>query len=383
MTDDPTTAAQNRPRALTMLMAMASFVIVVAGMRAAESILVPFLVSVFVAVICWPPLVWLERKGTPFLLAMALVLAAMAAAGLAITAVVGSSIQAFSRDLPEFKAQLAGQAGELIAWAQRQGIPIDDKQILSQLDPGAVAQLIGNVFDGFGGVLGNAFLIFWTVVFILYEAHSFPAKIRAILSLPQDVLDRFESISENINRYLAIKSVISLGTAAGIALWCVYCGLKYPILWGMLAFLLNFVPNIGSFIAAIPAVLFALVQLGPVGAGWVAGGFVVVNVMFGNVIEPRFMGRGLGLSTLVVFLSLVFWGWALGPVGMFLSVPLTMAVRIALDSAPETRWLAVLLGPETGHYAPIMTTGRALQTATEAPPGAPPQARARGNADEI
>ena len=118
------------------------------------------------------------------------------------------------------------------------------------------------------------------------------------------------------------------------------------MLWGTLAFLLNYVPNIGSIIAAIPALLLALVQLGPGAVLWSAIGYLVVNNLVGNVIEPRFMGRGLGLSTLVVFLSLVFWGWVLGPVGMFLSVPLTMTLKIALDSSEETRWIAILLGPE-------------------------------------
>ena len=98
-------------------------------------------------------------------------------------------------------------------------------------------------------------------------------------------------------------------------------------------------------IAAIPAVLLALVQLGPGSALMAALGYLVVNLIIGNVLEPRFMGKGLGLSTLVVFLSLVFWGWVLGPVGMLLSVPLTITVKLALDSKPETRWLGVLLGP--------------------------------------
>ncbi|HAY38324.1 MAG TPA: hypothetical protein DCY53_02645, partial [Desulfobacteraceae bacterium] len=120
----------------------------------------------------------------------------------------------------------------------------------------------------------------------------------------------------------------------------------YAVLWGLLAFFLNYVPNIGSIIAAIPAILLALIQLGFVKSIIVAGGFVVINLVVGNVIEPRFMGRGLGLSTLVVFLSLLFWGWVLGPVGMLLSVPLTMTAKIALDSREETRWLAILLGSE-------------------------------------
>ena len=151
---------------------------------------------------------------------------------------------------------------------------------------------------------------------------------------------------ENVKRYLVIKTVASLGTGVAIGLWFAMLGVDYPMLWGLLAFLLNYVPNIGSIIAAVPAVLFAAVQLGPGAALWSAAGYLAVNILVGSIVEPRFMGRGLGLSALVVLLSLVFWGWVLGPVGMFLSVPLTMMIKIALDSRPDTHWIAVLLGPE-------------------------------------
>ena len=124
-------------------------------------------------------------------------------------------------------------------------------------------------------------------------------------------------------------------------------GVDYPVLWGALAFLLNFIPNIGSIIAAVPPVLLALIQLGVAQAALVAGGFLVINMAIGNFLEPRYMGQGLGLSTLVVFLSLVFWGWVLGPVGMLLSVPLTIAVKIALEVRPDTRWMAIMLGSVT------------------------------------
>ena len=149
-----------------------------------------------------------------------------------------------------------------------------------------------------------------------------------------------------IRRYIALKTVISLGTGIAIAIWMAVLSVDYPILWGALAFLLNYVPNIGSFIAAIPAVLLALLQLG-VGSALVAGlGFLVVNVFFANIIEPRIMGYGVGLSTLVVFCSLVFWGWVLGPVGMLLSVPLTAMFRIVLGTNESTRWIAVMLGSD-------------------------------------
>jgi AI-2 transport protein TqsA len=120
--------------------------------------------------------------------------------------------------------------------------------------------------------------------------------------------------------------------------------IDYPLLWGLLVFLLNYVPNIGSIIAALPAILQALIQFGPGRALGVATGYLVINMLIGNFIEPRFMGKGLGLSTLVVFLSLIFWGWVLGPVGMLLSVVLTVTVKIGLESREDTRWMAILLG---------------------------------------
>ena len=146
---------------------------------------------------------------------------------------------------------------------------------------------------------------------------------------------------------MAIKTLISLVTGIFITIWLTIIGVDYPLLWGPLTFALNYVPNIGSIIAALPAVLLAIIQLGLMRALLAAAGYIVINLLMGSVVEPRFMGRGLGLSTLVVFLSLLFWGWILGPVGMLLSVPLTITAKIALDSRDDTRWIAVLLGPES------------------------------------
>ena len=143
---------------------------------------------------------------------------------------------------------------------------------------------------------------------------------------------------------------VTLVFTAGILTWAL--GVDFPLLWAMLAFLLNYVPNIGSIIAAIPPVLLAMIQLGLLEAVIAAAGFMVVNIVMGSIVEPRFMGRGLGLSTLVVFLSLLFWGWVLGPVGMLLLVPLTIMAKIALDSREESRWLAVLLGPDISKQTP-------------------------------
>jgi predicted PurR-regulated permease PerM len=159
-------------------------------------------------------------------------------------------------------------------------------------------------------------------------------------------MSRMTGFVDDVKQYVALKTVTSLATGVLIAVWLTLLGVDFALLWGVLAFALNYVPNIGSIIAAIPALMLAMVQFGIVKTLIAAGGYVVVNTVVGSGIEPRLMGRGLGLSTLVVFMSLLFWGWLLGPVGMLLSVPLTITAKIALDSREDTRWLAVLLGPD-------------------------------------
>jgi predicted PurR-regulated permease PerM len=257
---------------------------------------------------------------------------------------VGDSVKDFSAALPLYQARLQEEIQGLIAWLGRIGLEISDQVLLEYFDPGAIMRIVGKTLTRLGGVLTNAFFILLTVIFILLEASSFPDKLRAILGPTNPTLANFEKITNDVKGYMARKTLVSLATGICIAIWLAVVGVNYPLLWGLLAFFLNFVPNIGSIIAAIPAVLLAFIQLGVSSALLAALGFLIVNVMIGNVIEPRFMGRGLGLSTLVVFLSLVFWGWVMGPVGMLLSVPLTLTVKIALESNEDTRWIAILLG---------------------------------------
>ena len=168
-----------------------------------------------------------------------------------------------------------------------------------------------------------------------------------MLKNPERSLSTIEKFSRDAKRYLVIKTLISAIEALAIWLWLLILGVDYPVLWGTLVFLLNYVPNIGSIIAALPAVLLALVQLGVGSALLTALGFAVANIVVGNIIEPKVTGKGLSLSALVVFLSLVFWGWVLGPIGMILSVPMTSLVTIALESYEGTRGLAIMLGSAT------------------------------------
>jgi len=325
----------------------AALVIIIAGIRVAQPILVPFLLSVFIAIISGPPLFFLHRKGVPRALALLIVIVSVLAVGLILAVLVGNSIDDFSRSLPVYQARLKVQMTALLAWIGGLGINVPAGGFQEALDPGAAMKLVAHLLTGLAGALTNAFLILITVTFILLEASGFFAKLRTTVADPDRSFQTIDKFLSTIQRYMKIKTVTSLGTGIAVAVWLAILGVDYPLLWGLLAFLLNYVPNIGSILAAVPAVLLALLQLGGRPALLAALGYLVVNIAIGTVIEPRIMGRGLGLSTLVVFLSLVFWGWVLGPVGMFLSVPLTMTFKIALDSSEDTRWIAVLMGPET------------------------------------
>jgi len=322
----------------------ACFVVLVAGMRVAAPILVPFLLSIFIVIICTPFLFWLQNKGVPDALAVLSILIGVIVLFLILAALVGASLNDFTRALPEYQRRLAGETAGMIAWLKNYNIEISSQMVSDFFDPSKVMRLTAQLLSGLSGALANGFLILLTVVFIMLEASGLPRKLALALDNPDQTLAGFSRFTDSVNRYIGIKTIFSLLTGALIWLWLVILGVNHPILWGLLAFLLNYVPNIGSIIAAVPAVLLALVQLGVTSALLTATGYVVVNVVVGSIIEPRFMGKGLGLSTLVVFLSLVFWGWALGMVGMVLSVPLTMIFKIALESSSETRWIAVLLG---------------------------------------
>ena len=329
-----------------ILLTIAAFVVVIAGMRAAVTIVVPFLLAAFIAIISAPPLFWLHRKGLPIWLALIIVISGVLLIGFLISGLVGSSIKDFSDDLPAYEAKLRALITGVVTWLESHKIDTAGLAVTKLFDTKAAMKLVAGGLNSLGQVLANGLLILMIVIFILIEASSFPIKLHTIFGDEINALENFDKFINTVKQYMAIKSWMSLATGIAVFILLAVVGVNYAVLWGLLAFFLNYVPNIGSIIAAIPAVLLALIQLGFVKSIIVATGFVAINLLVGNVIEPRFMGRGLGLSTLVVFLSLIFWGWVLGPVGMLLSVPLTMTAKIALDSREETRWMAILLGPE-------------------------------------
>jgi len=341
----------------SLVLSSAAFIIIVAGMQAAASLLVPFLLATFIAIICLAPLNWLTARGISTGLAVMLIALGMVIVGLLVGGFVGASVADFLRNLASYQEHLKALTGNTVHWLSGLGLTLSSKSVLAAFDPSAAMGMVGKLLAGLGNALANTLMIILTVIFLLIEASVLPHKWHA-MGKDAPSMQGVDQFIASVSAYFSIKSGISLATGIFIAIWLAVLGVDYPVLWGLVAFLFNFVPNIGSIIAAVPAVLLALVQLGG-GEALLAGlGYVIANVVMGNVVEPRFMGKGVGLSALVVFLSLIFWGWILGPVGMLLSVPLTMIVKIALESGQNTRWLAILLGPDV---KPPVVTGSSKQ----------------------
>ncbi|BBN81304.1 membrane protein [Pseudoalteromonas sp. A25] len=326
------------------LVVLASLVIVLAGVKLASDIIVPFILAAFIAIICNPLLKFFARFHIPKGIAIIIVIFLVVGIGMSIAGLVGQSMNDFSQQLPTYREQLQSKFIWLVDTAAQHNILIDKQQIISLFDPGKMIDMASSMLTGFGGVMANIFLIILTVVFMLFEAPTITNKVHLALDDPEMKIKQIDRFLESINSYLAIKTLVSLGTGACASLLLWLLNIDYFILWGVVAFLLNYIPNIGSIIAAIPAVLLALLTQGPLIAGIVAVGYVTINTVMGNIVEPKYMGRGLGLSALVVFLSLIFWGWLLGTVGMLLSVPLTMVVKIALENSEDGHWLATMLG---------------------------------------
>ena len=326
-----------------LLLVLACLVIIVAGLKAASPILVPFVLALFLAVVSMPIMFVLRRIGLWAPLAIsATILLNLLVFGLMI--LMGTSALGGLRlKLPRYLSLFRGMWGRWLLELDERGIPASTYLTLDPVDPALVLGLVGSAVQAIAQILGVSFIIGLIMFFILAEATVFPFKFQAILGGNRQGRLRIAQIVKEIQVYLGLKFLISLATGVSVTVLAQLAALDFPVLLGLIAFVLNFVPTIGSIIAAIPAVVLALILHGEVTALVVGLGYFGINTAIGNILDPQIMGHRMGLSTLVVVLSLLFWGWLWGPIGALLSVPLTMVIKIALQNVPDLRWMAVLL----------------------------------------
>ncbi len=329
---------------VSSLVYIAALIIIIAGVIYAKSIITPFLLALFISIICVQPISWLEKNRIPRWLALIIVILGLIVLFSGFTFLIGGTLSSFSGNLSKYESTLTTISNSFIQYLNEKGLNIPQDQISNIIQPAKILAFTASALNTIFSMMGNTFIIFLIILFILTEFGSFSVKAKAIRSESGRSISYFSTILQNIRHYLAIKTLLCISVGILVYLALIIIGVDYPLLWALIAGAMNYIPNIGSVIATIPTVLFALVQLGLGGALWTLGSTMVIHNILGNFIEPRLMGRGLGLSTLVVFLSLLFWGFILGMVGMFLSVPFTMTIKIILEQSEKTKWLAILLG---------------------------------------
>ena len=343
------------------LFILACLVVIVYGLQFAAPILLPSALALFLAVLSLPVMAWLVNHRIPSGFATLItVLVNVAVIGLLIL-LASPSVAELQDNLDQYAFDLQERWGQLMAWMENStGVDLSDYLTVGIIDPGAVVDIARGTIGRIAQFLSTTFLVFLIMAFMLSEATVFPKKFRYISGARAGDEDRFTKIATEIQSYLGIKTVVSLATGLVLGIWAYALDLDFPVLLGMIAFLLNYIPTVGSIIAAIPAILLSVITFGALfHVILVAGGYIAVNIIVGNIIEPRWMGRSLGLSTLVVILSLLFWGWAWGPLGALLSVPLTVGVKILLENTEDLRWMAILLdkGPPSDTVTASETVG--------------------------
>lgn len=342
---------EERRLPLNLTLTLAALVVIIAGMRAGGDLLVPLLLSVFIAVVCTAPVQWLHERGVGLRLSVWLTLVVIGGVLSLLGLLLVNSVGTFADELPGIEDKLYQYYLTVLDGLASMGLAIDTRRLAELIDTQQLGEWLPTLLGQLGNLMMQSIVVGLLVMFLLFETLNFRDKVSRALANPAPSLNRFTEFSHTLKRYLAVKTVISLITGALVWLACLIVGVDFPLLWGVLAFALNYIPNIGSAIAALPPVLLILVSPdggGPAQALLLSLVYLMINFIMGNLIEPRVMGRALGLSTFVAFLSLVVWGWILGVTGMLLSVVLTMTLKIALDSHPQTRWMAHLLGPAKG-----------------------------------
>lgn len=338
---------------------MASLVLVLAGLRAAKPILLPLLLAFFLSILSAPLLAWLRRHRLPEAVAVVFTVLANVTVLALMLLLIGSSVADFQKSLPEYRNRVEMKAEKALVWLEKHDFdtteldwlqsrsdgPADDPDEIAAPDAlisvGPLVDLVGSTLRGIVQILSMTLIVFLLMVFMLFEASRLPEKLRNAFGWESESM---KNLSGEVQHYLVIKTVVSLTTGLLVGLWVWMLGVPYALLWALTAFMLNYIPSIGSILAAVPAMALAWIDFGPGRALLVGLGYLIVNITLGNFLEPHLMGRRFGISTLVVVLSLLFWGWLWGPVGMLLSVPLTMIVKIMLERTEDFRWVARLIG---------------------------------------
>ncbi|MGJ8724052.1 MAG: AI-2E family transporter [Roseibacillus sp.] len=354
---------------LRLLFLIACAVIVIAGLKAAAGVFVPVLLAFFIATVSFPITNWLRDHKVPRWLAVLLTVLVDFAFLVGVVVIAVILIGDFSdkwagsgfNDPQSYKSLMTQKIFDLslfiVDQLDKRGFENAQQTVdnyfrtkaldqLDQIDFEQVWSLGTGVVGRVASFFGTAFFVMLMTIFMLTEARMYGRRLTAICEAKGPDFERLFSATRDIQRFLGIKTAISLITGFLAGFLCWVADLDFFILWGILAFFLNYIPVVGSVIAGVPPTVLALIVSGGPQAMAVATGYIAINVFLGNFVEPMMMGSRFGISTLMVILSVMFWGWLWGPVGMLLAVPLTMLIKVAMLNSEDFRWLAVAMSKE-------------------------------------
>ena len=336
------TTALRQPSFLRVMLMLAALVVVFVGMRLAAPILNPILFALILALLFSPIYAWLRRRRIPTPLALVIMLVGLTVLFLAIAGIMGVSIARFSGDIGAYASKLNGQLDNVQSLTKNLGISKAD--LHDALDPRALTGAIGSILGGVADFLSNLFLILIIVLFLLAEGPAMMGRLRASAGEDHPQVVRLTLFGRSVVRQLGLRAIVNICTGAGVAILLFVLRVDFPVMWGILAFFLSFIPWIGLPLAVAPAVVLALAEHGVTSAVLVIAGVIVINILAENALSPMLMGRGLSISPTVLFLGFIFWAWLLGGPGAFLAAPLTIFLILMLGTFPETQWLANVMG---------------------------------------
>jgi len=329
----------------SFLASFAYLIIIIAGLKIGSSLIVPLLMAFFWFLLFLPLVNKLRKFGISDLFTTIIVFGITLIIILFMGAFLLSSAQDLISNLPSYQEKFYELTPKIVGFFEKFGISLQKSDALSLFDPTKIISYTAVFFKGMGDIMTNSFVILLVVMFMFLESSLFSKKLFYLVK-EEDKKEKIKLFMHNVNTYFITKTLTS--ALVGLLVWgmLVFFKLDYALLFGFLAFFLNFVPNIGSIIASLPALLLAVVELGVVETIILAIGYVIINVSIGSFLEPKVMGKSVGLSTFIVFISMLFWGWIFGPVGMFLSIPLTIVIKIAFDNSKELHWISVMLSDD-------------------------------------
>jgi predicted PurR-regulated permease PerM len=325
------------------LILVTSIAILFVIMKFSADLLAPFLISVALAVILSPLLNYFEKKHIPKTVSLVFIILISFIPIIILGGYIGAEAIEFKSNFHSMQTAFQEDIGKLVQTMNSMGIGIQQADIEAMLSKSNISGIIKSLATQASAQFSNIILIIFTVSFMLMESDYLYNKLKKILSKSKIELKDGMKIIAKINTYFIIKAKTSMMSSVLILAVLLYYDIPYPYLLTALSFFFGFIPVVGDILSTIPAIILAFMEGGVATAMWITLWYVTINSIVGNIIEPRIMSKGLGLSALVVFLSMTLWGWVLGPTGMILSVPLTMAMQFFFAQYEETEWIALML----------------------------------------